>query len=517
MNQETFETYLSRLFDQDLSEQEFRELEEHLSHSPEARAYYRDYASFHNILDLELEEHQATPVGSSNVVPIERIIRRQKRRTLRIAALSAAAIVLLAIVTMRLFFIEEKPPTLVFKTSPGTQFNISHSKAGDTPEGLIMQHGSRLQLSQGSVELSFASGVKSIVMAPADLTLHKDDTLFMNQGTAWFQVPKEAIGFTVKTRDLDIVDLGTEFGVRAKPNDHDEVHVLKGKVQVTAQRLRKESAILSAGSARKIDPVGRLTKITTQPSAFLTALPKSLLYMHWSFDRVTDGGFPAQGNHPAIQLGFAKPYQANASSMQTTGRFGKAVRFNAKRAEGLLTRWPGISGSHPRTVACWIKLEPNEVDPSGAGGLVAWGVNKNLYPGYHTKWKFVIDRKGRPTVVGFNGGFYADTKSIADGNWRHVACVYTTGKKQEPIIQLYLDGQLMQSVWESPANSQKSSSNTVTDSPRSNPVCFGTGVSITPVSPGSVIRGEMDEVYIFEGALDAQSIYHLATKNRHDE
>ncbi len=275
MNREKLHEWVSRSLDNDLSEFEFFQLELHLIESAEARAYYRYQSQLHALLGLELNKSQAPQFQLAKpVISMDQVILLQKKKTLKIAAMAAAAMVLLGLITMQLFMVKERPPTLAFETAPGTQFDITHSMTGDdAPIGMTMEKGSRLKLSHGTVELSFGTGVKSIVIAPADMTLHDDNKLYLNQGTAWFQVPKGAEGFTVKTKELD---LGTEFGVIATPNDHDELHVFKGKVKVTALRVRKESDTLTAGQACRIDPIGRLVSVKPEIKKFLTVLPTSL-------------------------------------------------------------------------------------------------------------------------------------------------------------------------------------------------------------------------------------------------
>ncbi len=82
------------------------------------------------------------------------------------------------------------------------------------------------------MELEFASGVRGIVRGPADLTLQREDLLDLANGTAWFEVPADAVGFKVNTPDLILTDLGTEFGIISESNFLDEVHVFDGKVEV---------------------------------------------------------------------------------------------------------------------------------------------------------------------------------------------------------------------------------------------------------------------------------------------
>jgi hypothetical protein len=94
-------------------------------------------------------------------------------------------------------------------------------------------------------------------------------------------VSKGAEGFTVKTNDLKIVDLGTEFGVIAKEGGHHEIHVFEGKVEVSLFRLKKthtekKPSVLVAGEARRIDSNGQLTSVPPKPETFLLDLPTSL-------------------------------------------------------------------------------------------------------------------------------------------------------------------------------------------------------------------------------------------------
>ena len=513
MNSTQLESRIQDLFEGNLAEDQWEDLRKELLRSKEARNLYCTYAEMHTLLRERAEGARSLTLRTP-VIPVDDMLKSQRKLSIRYAAISAAALLVIALVVMRLFFIEQKPPLLVFKTSPGTQYSLSHSGMSEAPEGMTLEKGSRLQLAQGTVELTFHSGVKSIVVAPADLTLHNDNTLFMNQGTAWFQVPQKAVGFQVKTRDLDIVDLGTEFGVIAKPEHHDEVHVITGKVKVTAQRLKKQSDTLMAGEARRIDPAGGLTTIPSQPSAFLTALPKSLQYMHWSFDEVADGGFPAQGNHRLLEKGMAMPKGVKASSMMTDGPFGKALRFTGAKGEEVLTQWYGISGDHPRTVACWIKVNP-DAERQEAENLISWGLNKPQYTGWNTKWKLMLSSGGLH-ATGYHGR-RSVSRQLIDGRWHHIACTHRMTKEGKPDVRLYVDGQLVESHW---SKSSKASGitapNTITDEAVADPVLFG--VDLYTPGHGHLFRyrGDLDEIYVFEGVLDAEAIKRLATENRYE-
>ena len=496
MTPDVFEFYLSRVLDWDLSPEEFAELEQHLTDSPEARARYMEYADLHTVLDLELQKISPQALGKSNVLDMDRIIRRQNRRTLKIAAFSAAAILLLGLVTMRLFFVSEKEPTLVFETSPGTQFALTHSGTAEAPEGFVLEKGSRLQLSQGTVELTFASGVKSIVMAPADLTLHDDDTLFLNKGTAWFQVPQQAVGFNVKTSELDIVDLGTEFGVFAHADEHDEVHVMKGKVQVTTTRLRKESTTLLAGGARRIDPIGRLTKIAPKATAFLTKLPESLPYLYWSFD--TSDGFQVTGTHPAANDISITPV---SSPQLSSGHHNTALSLTGLK-QHLTTDWPGFSGARPRTVSFWMKI-PTDGNYKTNPGIVGWGdrTQKNH------KWKITIDNQGPSTPARVRlswGNIWLTAKPVLSTNeWVHITATSTgkVGKKGYPEATLYINGEKQPTVYAKQIkNPLDHPIETSTSTRTSTPLLIGADL-FPRLEDRNFFNGKIDELYIFDGHM----------------
>lgn len=505
MNDELFESYLSRSLDRDLTAQEFAELEQHLIGSPEARARYLEYVDLHTVLDLDLQQ-ATSPValGTSSIVDIDRIIRRQKRRSRRVAMISAAAILIIGLLIMQVFLVKEKRDSLTFQTSPGTQFTVTHSTASEAPAGMVMENGSRLQLSQGAVELTFKSGVKSIVMAPADMTLHDDDTLFLNKGTAWFQVPKGAEGFTVKTRELNIVDLGTEFGVFSHLDEHDEVHVIKGKVEVSTLRLRKETATLAAGQARRIDPIGRLTTIKTKSSRFLTSLPNSLPYLHWSFDG--NNPFQPKGSIPEIKTITTRPIQSDsrpAAERLTPGKNGQALSFNGK-GDHLKTNWMGILGNEPRSVACWIKIHPD--NPNGWAPIVEWGkMSQNNY------WRFRIskDEKDRNRAIlrlGLGNSWFDGQTNLADGKWHHVAVVDSGNLNEagEPDIKFFVDGE------EEPAIHQKNSKivekrETVEGLP------MIVGIHNDPYTGPHYARfnGMIDEIFIFRATLSPTYVQRI--------
>jgi len=507
MNNEVFESYLSLALDRDLSPAEFHEFEQYLISSPEARARYMEYVDLHTVLDLELAKSAPELPGTSKIVDIKRIVRRQNRRTLKTVALSTAAILLVGLISMQLFFISSPEPTIVFETSHGTQYSLSHNSTKEAPEGLVLEKGSRLQLSQGSVELTFASGVSSIIMAPADLTLRDEDVVFLSEGTAWFHVPEEAVGFTVKTKDLDIVDLGTEFGVLARTDDYNEVHVFKGKVRASALLHRKESAILNAGEARRIDSIGRLSAIPENPSAFLTSLPDTLPYLHWSFDG--QEGIQVTGTHPDVATIHTT---AMGATNFTKGKHGQAISLDGI-SQHLSTDWPGFEGNRARTVSFWLKLPANG-DYKALPGIVGWGDRSG---GNVNKWKVLMvnSKKGAPVKLRLSWAnvWLTSRAPLATSQWQHVT-VTSNGNVNEqgyPDAELYVNGQKQAATYGKQIKDVKSFTfGTSIKTQSSKPLLIGADLYLRQKDK-NFFNGKIDELYIFDGHMteaEVQKIYN---------
>jgi ferric-dicitrate binding protein FerR (iron transport regulator) len=269
MNHRELEHHLQNLFDGRLEGQAFVDLQQTLRDDPAAREAYREYLHLHHAL-----EFRTKGVDLLNVVPMEQVVERRQRRSMRNAALAAVALLVLGLLVMALVASHKPEPTLTFNTAPGTEISLSHALKGeDTPEGLVLEPGSRLKVITGTVELEFSSGVRGIVRGPADLTLQREDLLELTNGTVWFEVPKKAVGFKVNTPDLVLTDLGTEFGIISEANFLDEVHVFDGKVEILSRNGLKKTELLNAGQARFAGSDGRWEETPLRRDHFLDKLP----------------------------------------------------------------------------------------------------------------------------------------------------------------------------------------------------------------------------------------------------
>lgn len=482
---------------QDLTEgcitpQDLAELESELISNPQSMSRYIAYQDLDNLLQVSTE---LSAQQSASVVPIELILQRQKRKDLRTAMLSAAALVMLTFVVMRLLFVSPNEPSLTFQTSPGTQFTLSHSKEGQAD--MTLNKGSRLQLEQGSVELTFESGVKSIVYAPADLTLEENNLLFLNNGSAWFDVPKEAIGFTVKTNALEVIDLGTQFGVHSKAEDYDEVHVFKGSI--IAKSRNGHSETLFKGEARRLNARGSFTALDAKESDYITALPTALPHIHWSFDR----DFQAAGSHPA-----AHDIHTSAidNPKRVLGRVGSAIELDGL-TQYLESDWPGFSGNRPRTVAFWLKVPANADFTGHPRGITGWGDNYSP----NAKWKIALTSRTKeraPSLVVSWGNYWLNTRESLDpGQWHHVL-VSSSGKldsQNRPQAEIYLNGQRIRSIPRPIGTQVLKTPDTKTLTLSALPLVIGNDLRVR--SQQTPMQGVIDELYVFDGYMSQEDVH----------
>ena len=261
-----------RLIDGDLDEEAAGRLDGELRASREARLLYLQFSALHSA--LEEQEVSRASLGKVPVVPIELFLVRQRRRVVTKALLATAAVLIISAVVMWIKMVPAPNRVAGFRVAPDSVFTLTHAEENDAPEGYALGTGSRLQLTEGVMEGRFGSGVQCVIKAPCDLTVLAENRISIAEGVAWFQVPSKAVGFTVETSQLTVVDLGTEFGVLVPDRGEHEIHVMKGSVKVFARNATDQARELAAGQARKAGPAKGLIEVPVRSGKFMDTLPQ---------------------------------------------------------------------------------------------------------------------------------------------------------------------------------------------------------------------------------------------------
>jgi hypothetical protein len=106
-----------------------------------------------------------------------------------------------------------------------------------------------VRLESGLAQLVFYSGARVVIEGPAELRLISPMEAVCPAGRLLAEVPPLARGFRVKTAQLNVVDLGTAFGIDAT-RGQTEVDVFKGAVEFFAKTVAKQS--LGEGQAAMV-------------------------------------------------------------------------------------------------------------------------------------------------------------------------------------------------------------------------------------------------------------------------
>jgi hypothetical protein len=122
-----------------------------------------------------------------------------------------------------------------------------------------------LRLRSGTAQVEFLSGAWLIVVGPAQLRLDSPSAGFLQGGKASAYVPEVAHGFTLSAPGMEVVDLGTAFGLMVAPGRSPEVHAFEGAISVA--RAREAGRKLHSGEALRLDRDG-FHAITARPADF---------------------------------------------------------------------------------------------------------------------------------------------------------------------------------------------------------------------------------------------------------
>lgn len=439
----------------------------------------------------------------------QRIRRERAWGAARRAVWAAAALALFAAGAWLLRTPQPAPRAVLARQASAVWAGAQLAVGEPAPRG-------ELTLLEGLAELSLPRGVRLILEAPLTLDLSEPRRVVLKSGSLVAAVPPQATGFTVVTPSSEVVDLGTEFGVSVDPRGASEVCVLKGEVKARGSRAQAFVRMVQ-DEACAFDPGRQMTMLRGDPSRYLRALPgrssASPEYLHWSFD---GAGNPAACGGTGINGrrydGALKALRAGEGPLVQPGVFGNALYFNGRDAY-VETGFPGIGGTAPRTVAFWTRVPQGDIEHSGYA-MLCWGL---MEPG--AAWQisanpFAPEGPLGRIRAGTMKGMVIGSTDLRDNRWHHVAIVMYGGDKADTSthVLVYVDGKLEKTSRKSVAGIS-----TDLDDARSQPLRFGRNLGFRDDAGPARDRffnGWLDEIFVFDAALDQGQIESLMKKNR---
>lgn len=194
-------------------------------------------------------------------------VRRINRASLLTAVLSFAALFFLIV------YVSISPTQVPYETATLTDTINAQWIAPrplETGQRLCTQ-GKPLTLRSGLACIAFDSGAKLTIEGPAEFSILTDDQIRLQYGKVYAAVPQNAIGFTVSTTNSKVIDLGTEFGVKADLDSETQVHVISGKtilISLSPNQPQKQYE-LCQGQAKAVTVSGEVHDIDLKSQAFV--------------------------------------------------------------------------------------------------------------------------------------------------------------------------------------------------------------------------------------------------------
>jgi hypothetical protein len=202
-----------------------------------------------------------------------------------------------------------------------------NSPSEDVGFGSTLFAGQQLDLATGLVEVTFIDGAQVVLEGPVRFDLKAADLAELHEGRIAAVVPECARGFEVATNGLNVVDLGTEFGVLAEA-DETEVHVFRGLVMahvLDAAGQQVRTVELNTAEAARITPASSMVaRIPARDDAFVRSLsvangPHDGLYAYEDFS-YPEGPLSEQNGG----FGWAGPW-FNVESVDPEGSTNRVV------------------------------------------------------------------------------------------------------------------------------------------------------------------------------------------------
>ena len=227
------EDRIERALDGLLSSDEWETLQRDIIADERLRERYVDRAFLHG--QLRAERHLLPRLVENDLAPVGQDARWQPFVWAAAAALVSALLV------------------FSFRPAPAFEPVATLVEARDckwagsdlpTAEGARLGTGT-LALVEGMATLQFESGATVTLEAPSTLEVLSKMRCRLVEGSLVADVPEPAHGFTVDTDSMEVVDLGTRFGVTASTFGNSQVHVFDGEVEVN--RSGQETKRLTTG------------------------------------------------------------------------------------------------------------------------------------------------------------------------------------------------------------------------------------------------------------------------------
>ncbi len=447
-----FDQLLARISEGGLSLEERERLGALMAGSEALRKRYLEHCQMHAILR---SEHGLLTGWSPPSDEGWRLSRASRSKTLR-----RAGAVLLAVAASIAVFVwlpggpapgdpaapPRGEPVAVLTKSVGASFAAGIDGVQSPAEGVEIRQGF-YELQKGLIEIEYRTGALLVLQGPSAFTLIDGASVRLDSGQVAAHIPEAAKGFRIDSPGAKVIDLGTDFGVRAFKGQNSEVHVFEGEVVVDLQGdlgPLADDLHLTTGQAARIDYLtGMPSGIDLDDQRFVRNLRETaakyadlVLQMnpavYYRMEPSKDGTMllDSAGGEYHARIKFGRRNQP----IWTMGRIGSAFCLGgpSEKTYASVDRYPQAQGNE-LSAAAWVyaRSRPRwaSIAKNWAGGDFDRGqLHFGLYNDEGSLEAHIVDSSGEEIIV-------KDSKPLRLNVWHHVAFV-ADGEN----IRLFLNG-----------------------------------------------------------------------------
>ncbi len=408
-------------------------LEEAIKSDSAFREAFLDYLN----VDLGLHLHAAAAVSAEASVSVFPTAKPAVSRRIRISV--AAAVIVLLLVAVATF---QKAPAHATYATVTNRIGVGGLERG------AKLSGDRYKLERGILEMETKLGARVVVEAPASFQFESVGQLRLFNGRLAANVPETAQGFSVLTATGTAIDLGTEFGVDARPDGESEIHVFEGEVIAESNDGVRQN--LQGGEAFSLNAANGLPG-SLRASAFVRPDELALFQIN-NADRMR-----GKSDELSAQL-------RSDPALITLLDFENDENLPPGKYHLVQGRWPGLRapefvgpGDHMKldvggdrdwtelTLAAWVRLDHlgspyqsllhTDGWSNGNPGQVHWMVTRN------TTMRLALSANTLAAGARELHGYPDSITPVlpAKGRWVHLATVYDSAAKS---VKFYLNGRL---------------------------------------------------------------------------
>jgi ferric-dicitrate binding protein FerR (iron transport regulator) len=225
------------------------ELIDLITRSPVAQRAYLAYFEVSAMLVAEAATH-AEHGNLPKIVKFDPPSRLMPR--LRLAA--AALVMLSALVLTVIKIAKPEAQELALVAAADTRWSVSGEAQQIDGQRASLRKGSTVRVDSGTVEMRLESGATMVLQGPAQVSFPELKSPLVRSGWLWLDTGPSGDKFEIDTPDLRIRNLGTRFGVRVPMEGSAEVHLIKGKLEVSSESTPGEILKLAPDETGLIIP-----------------------------------------------------------------------------------------------------------------------------------------------------------------------------------------------------------------------------------------------------------------------